>query len=144
MSRAEAAEVLGVAETARSGEVQRAFLRLVRTAHPDALPGATEAERRAAAERFDRLVRARAVLLAPAPPTPPTPSAGAPDDGYRPRPMEPDGPLYRPVPGRGIGGSLVVLVLLAFLLVALVSFDDAARRPSFDPGAPTPASSGTP
>jgi hypothetical protein len=144
MSRAEAAEVLGVAEAARAAEVQRAFLRLVRTAHPDALPGASEGERRAAAERFDRLVRARAVLLAPAPPTPSTPSAGAPDDGYRPRPMEPDGPLYRPVPGRGIGGSLVVLVLLAFLLVALVSFDDAARRPSFDPGAPTPASSGTP
>ncbi|MDH2442342.1 DnaJ domain-containing protein [Amnibacterium sp. CER49] len=139
MSRAEAAEVLGVALTARAAEVQRAFLRLVRTAHPDALPGATEAERRAAAERFDRLVRARAVLLAPPPPTPPP---GAPDDGYRP--MEPDGPLYRPVPGRGIGGSLVVLVLLAFLLVALVSFDDAARRPSFEPGAPTPGSSVTP
>jgi hypothetical protein len=54
--------------------------------------------------------------------------------------------VLRPVPGRGLGGSLVVLVLLAFLLVALVTVDDAFRTHAFDPpaGSVPPAVSATP
>ena len=116
MPRHEAAALLGVQETAAPPEVQRAYLRAARTTHPDLLPEADEGGRRAAAEAFDRLTRARDALLVPLPPAPSgSASAWAPGrDGAA-------GPQYRRVEGRGIGGSLVVLVLLAFLLVALVS-----------------------
>ena len=59
------------------------------------------------------MTRARDALLEPAPPTAPAPASA-----WTPGP---DGPRYRRVEGRGIAGSLVVLVLLAFLLVALVN-----------------------
>jgi curved DNA-binding protein CbpA len=116
MPRHEAAALLGVPETAAPPEVQRAYLRAARTTHPDLLPEADEPGRRAAAEAFDRLTRARDVLLEPAPPAP----AGS-ASAWVPGPDGAAGPQYRRVEGRGIGGSLVVLVLLAFLLVALVS-----------------------
>ncbi|WP_345480394.1 J domain-containing protein [Amnibacterium soli] len=112
MPRPEAAALLGVPATATPAEVQRAYLRAARTTHPDLLPDSDEAGRRSAAEAFDRLTRARDVLLEPAPPAPPTASAWAPGA---------DGVQYRRVEGRGIGDSLVVLVLLAFLLIGLVS-----------------------
>jgi len=116
MPRHEAAALLGVPETAAPPEVQRAYLRAARTTHPDLLPEADEPGRRAAAEAFDRLTRARDALLEPRPPAP-SRSATA----WVPGADGAAGPQYRRVEGRGIGGSLVVLVLLAFLLVALVS-----------------------
>ncbi len=139
MTRDEAAAMLGVPTDAPEAEVQHAFLRMARRVHPDTLPDAGDAERRAAAARFDALVQARSVLLAPA--TARADVAGdrrSPDDprfpaGYRPRPSDPDGPRYREVRGRGLGGSLVVLALLAFLLVALVTLDDAFRSHAFQP-----------
>jgi hypothetical protein len=116
MSRRDAAALLDVPETATPPEVQRAYLRAARTTHPDLLTEADEAARRAAAEAFDRLTRARNVMLQPAPRVP-----GAPTSEWMPGPDGPDGPRYRRVESRGLGGSLVVLVLLAFLLVALVN-----------------------
>ena len=113
MPRHEAAALLGVPETATPPEVQRAYLRAARTTHPDLLPQADESGRRAAAEAFDRLTRARNALLEPV-----APGSTAPASPCVPGP---DGPRYRRVEGRGIGGSLVVLALLAFLLVALVN-----------------------
>jgi hypothetical protein len=142
MSRAEAAELLGVAADAPPGEVQRAFLRAARHAHPDTLPEADEVTRAAAGARFDTLTRARAVLLEPLPPAPP--SAPATADGWAPRPWDPDGPRYRPVQGRGLGGSLVILALLAFLMVAIVTFGDGFRERSFQSPADSPAATGAP
>jgi DnaJ domain len=137
MIRAEAAQMLGVTESATAAEVQHAFVRLARRTHPDTLQDADEHERRVAAERFDALVQARRLLLE----TPPGAGAPSPDpfaeQGWAPHPSDPAGPLWRPAPSRGLGGSLVVLVLLAFLLVALVSLDDAFRTHQFDP-APVP------
>ena len=132
--------MLGVPRDAAETDVQHAFLRLARRVHPDTLPDADDAERRIAAARFDALVQARAVLLTPGSSEPPMPGAA----GFAPRPSDPDGPRFRPVPGRGLGGSLVVLALLAFLLVALVTFEDSFRTESFEPvggsstGAPAP------
>jgi curved DNA-binding protein CbpA len=143
MSRAQAAELLGLAADAPPVEVQRAFLRAARHAHPDTLPEADDATRAAAAARFDALTRARAVLMEPAPPAPPAAAAGL-GDGWAPRPGDPDGPLYRPVQGRGLGGSLVVLALLAFLMVAIVTFSDAFRQQSFDDPGGSPAATRVP
>ena len=144
MSRGEAAELLGIAPDAEAAEVQRAFLRAARHAHPDTLPEADDSARAAAGARFDALSRARAVLLVPAPAAPPAPPVGRAADGWAPRPGDPDGPLYRPVQSRGLGGSLVVLALLAFLLVALVSFGEGFGRPSFDAPPGSPVASQTP
>jgi hypothetical protein len=47
---------------------------------------------------------------------------------------------YRARPDRGLGDALVVLVLLAFLLVALVTVDHALRTHAFD----SPAGGGSP
>ena len=119
MPRHEAAALLGVPEDATSAQVQRAYLRAARTTHPDVLPEADEAGRRAAAEAFDRLTRARDVLVAgdpirdPSPPVTRMDAAGAP-------------PFRRPRE-RGLGGSLVVLALLAFLLIGIVSAEQALR-----------------
>lgn len=132
MPRAEAAEVLGVADDAPPVEVQRAFLRAARHVHPDVLGDADDARRRAAGAAFVRLSRARDALLVPAP-------AGARSGpAVAARPRDPSGgPVFRRVPGRGLGGSLVVLALLAFLLVALVSFEQAVQQDGFDaPPAP--------
>jgi hypothetical protein len=131
MTRAEAASVLGVDPAADPAEVHHAFLRLARTAHPDTLPDADEPERRAAAERFDRILRARDVLLTE--PEHERPAPAEQEDGW-PESSGSEYPRWRPVPGRGLGGSLVVLALLAFLLVALVSLDEALRSHPFEPG----------
>lgn len=136
MSRAEAAGLLSVAEDADGPDVQRAFLRAARHVHPDTLPDAGEDERRRAEADFDRLLRARDVLLVPAAPAA-TPLAGPDDHGIVRG--DPDGPRYRRVEGRGIGGSLVVLALLAFLLVLLVTFQQGVRGDAFSPSPDTPS-----
>lgn len=126
MSRAEAAGLLAVPEDAVGADVQRAFLRAARHVHPDTLPDAGDDERRRAEAAFDRLLRARDVLLVPAP----HPGSDAVHGIVR---GDPDGPRYRRVPGRGIGGSLVVLALLAFLLVLLVTLQQGVRGDPLDP-----------
>lgn len=129
MSRAEAAGLLAVPEDAAGADVQRAFLRAARHVHPDTLPGAGEDERRRAEAAFGRLLRARDVLLVPL-------ASTAPDEAHDLVRGDPDGPRYRRVPGRGIGGSLVVLALLSFLLVLLVTLQQGV---SGDPLGPSPA-----
>ena len=119
MPRREAAALLGVPESAAVQEVQRAYLRAARRTHPDLLSGADDAARQAAGDAFARLTRARDTLLADRPVERPVGSEwSAPVDGD-------SGPRFRRVPGRGLGGSLVVLALLAFLLIALVSVEQA-------------------
>jgi hypothetical protein len=141
LSRAEAAALLDVPEDAPPADVQRAYLRAARRTHPDAHPEADEPARRAAAEAFDRLTLARDVLVEPAPPPP---SGATPGPEWRYGPEGPAGPRYRRVEGRGLGGSLVVLALLAFLLIALVSLQQAFLAPLPGPTpAPTPTSSST-
>lgn len=139
MTRTEAASVLGVLPDAGAAEIQHAFLRLARHVHPDTLPDADDRERHAAALRFDRLLQARGVLLTEPEPTAPrlVPETGS-------FATDLDGRQWRPVPGRGLGGSLVVLALLAFLLVALVSLDDAFRSHPFEPGSSTTPATGSP
>jgi hypothetical protein len=79
--------------------------------HPDALPDATEPELEDAAHRFDELSQAREVLLE-----------------HRPViPIEVVRPAAGYERGRGVGGSLAVLALLVFLLIAIVSLNDAFR-----------------
>lgn len=119
MPRREAAALLGVPEGAAAHEVQRAYLRAARRTHPDLLPEADEAGRQAAGDAFARLTRARDALLADRPPGPPEPTEWVVRSG------DDDGPRFRRVPGRGLGGSLVVLAMLAFLLIALVSVEQA-------------------
>lgn len=132
MPRAEAARLLGVDVDAGPEEVQRAYLRAARRTHPDVLPGLDEVARRAAGDAFARITRARDLLLIAEP-------VDVPDgSGWVVRPGWEDGPRYRRVEGRGLGGSLVVLVLLAFLLVALVTTEQALRGdPAGDPPATT-------
>lgn len=130
MPRAEAAALLGVPEAATTGEVQRAYLRAARRTHPDLLPEADDAGRREAGEAFARLTRARDTLLTDRPTAPEERAA------WSAGPEGAAGPAYRQVPGRGLGGSLVVLALLAFLLIGIVSAEQAFRGgSSFD--APT-------
>jgi curved DNA-binding protein CbpA len=122
------AALLGVAADAPAAEVQRAYLRAARRTHPDLLQEADEGSRRAASDAFVRLTRARDALLA----------EQVLDPLERARwtrgPEGEDGPAYRPVPGRGIGGSLVVLALLAFLLVAIVTAEQSFQGTLFSPG----------
>ena len=132
MSRAEAAALLAVAADAGGPDVQRAFLRAARHVHPDTLPEAGEDERRAAAAAFDRLLRARDVLLVPV-------ARPAADDAHSLVRGDPDGPRYRRVEGRGIGGSLVVLAMLAFLLVLLVTLQQGVTGAPVDPSPAAPS-----
>ena len=127
MPRAQAASLLGGAPDASGADGQRAFRRAARRVHPDVLGEADEAARRSAAEAFDQLSRARAAMLER--PLPVSVAAYAEARGV------PDGPQFRRVPGRGLGGSLVVLALLAFLLVGLVSLQQAVQGAAFDPPA---------
>lgn len=130
MPRPEAARLLGVPQDATAAQVQRAYLRAARTTHPDVLPDADEDRRRAAADAFDRLTRARDTMLG-APirePLPPVAGAAA---------MTAADP--RRARDRGLGGSLVVLALLAFLLIGIVSAEQALRSGLNDL---TPATSG--
>jgi hypothetical protein len=135
MTRDEALALLGLPAEATGADVQRAFLRAARRVHPDVLPGAGEGERRAAGERFDALVQARAVLLDPAAvpfDTPNRPFPAGPSPGtVRARSAE--------GPRRDLANSLVVIALLSFLIVALVTVDGALRGAT-----PAPAGSGSP
>ncbi|WP_375389862.1 J domain-containing protein [uncultured Amnibacterium sp.] len=130
LSRSEAAALLEVQEDATAAEVQRAYLRAARRTHPDALPEADDATRRAASLAFDRLTRARDLLVTTTQGSAPPASRAEPE--WRPGPEGPDGPRYRQVAGRGLGGSFVVLALLAFLLIAIVSAEQAFRGSAFD------------
>lgn len=119
-ARLEAAALLGVDPAAGPAEVQRAFLRAARRVHPDVMPDAGLEQRRAAAAAFDRLTRARDLLLQPA--------------DAAPEPTTPQ-PVPR-APSRNLANSLVVLALLSFLLVLLVTVDDAVRGDPLPGGAP--------
>ena len=129
LTRSAAAELLGVPEDASAQEVQRAFLRAARRTHPDLQQDADEETRRAAGEAFAALTDARDLLLAGLPMDPleraglaaPPPGAVAPAS-------------YR-APARGLGGSLVVLALLGFLLIGIVAAEYALLGQG-DPGAP--------
>jgi hypothetical protein len=111
MSPADAADVLGVPLDAPLADIQHAYLRAARQVHPDVLPDASEPEREDAATRFDLLSQAREVLFE-----------------HRPViPIELVGPAAEYERRPGIGGSLAVLALLVFLLVAIVSLNDAFR-----------------
>lgn len=111
MSPAEAAALLGVPLNAPLTEIQHAYLRAARQVHPDVLPDASDPEREDAAIRFDELSQAREVLFEHQPVIP----------------IEVLPPAAEYERGRGIGGSLVVLALLVFLLIAIVSANDAFR-----------------
>jgi cytochrome P450 len=138
MSREEAAALLGVPPDASGRAVRNAFLRAARLTHPDLRPEADEAERRAAAERFDALVQARAVLLTPARPVPSGP-------GIRP-PAAPAPPpdLLTGLQQRGFANSLVLIALLSFLIVALVTLDSALRSQGASDGSSAPVVSSSP
>lgn len=73
MDRAEAARTLGVALDAERAEVRAAYLRLVRSTHPDVAGSAGDTAATA------RLTEAWAVLRAPGPPVEPAAGASAPD-----------------------------------------------------------------
>ena len=122
MTRIEAAALLGVPPGTTGQDAKRAFLRAARFAHPDVLPQAGEDERRAAADRFDALVQARAVLLEP----PFTSAADGPPRASA-RPVH-----VVPRQDRGLAGSLVLIALLSFLIVALVTLDSSLRSQSGD------------
>jgi hypothetical protein len=111
MTAAEAAELLGVPEDAPLTDVQHAFLRLARLVHPDTRPDASEPELADAAARFDALSQAREVLFESRPVIPIELLAAVPTGERRP----------------GIGGSLAVLAVLVFLLIAIVTMNDAFR-----------------
>jgi hypothetical protein len=111
MSPAEAAAVLGVPLDAPLADIQHAYLRAARQVHPDVLPDASDPEREHAATRFDELSQAREVLFENRPVIP----------------IELVQPAVAYERGRGIGGSLAVLALLVFLLIAIVSLNDAFR-----------------
>ena len=113
MSPAEAAALLGVPEDAPLADVQHAFLRAARHVHPDTIPEASGPEREAAAARFDALSQAREVLFESQPVIPIEVLAGPP---YERR--------------SSIGGSLAVLAALVFLLIAIVTMNDAFRASS--------------
>jgi len=59
-------EVLGVGSGAPAGEIRRAYLRLVRTHHPDAKPGASAADREDAGRHIRAINAAWTVLGHPA------------------------------------------------------------------------------
>ena len=139
MSREEAAALLGVPPEATGRIVQQAFLRAARRVHPDVLPDADEAERRAAALRFDALVRARKVLLEPLPRVVVPPHGGA---GRTSVTHAPD--WVDAIHERGLANSLVLIALLSFLIVALVTIDSAVRENGPIPGAPVSSSSTAP
>lgn len=133
-----AAELLGVPAGAPVADVQRAYFRAARSVHPDAMPDATDAERAAAALRFDELSRARGVLLTAGPASAGSTAVRTPSPAGVPRAPS----AYR---REGLGGSLLVLLLLVFLLVSLVSLNDAFRLSTVVPrDTTTPAVTPTP
>lgn len=121
MTVLEAAEVLGVEPDADLPDIQLAYRRLARGTHPDTSPEISDSDRHEAAERFDRIVRARDVLVE----RKPVVAIRVEPTGWRPR-------------AGGIGTSLALLAILAFLLLAIVSLDDAYRM---DPASDQPGQS---
>ncbi|MCU1571055.1 MAG: putative chaperone [Naasia sp.] len=113
MSVAEAARLLGVATDASIPDIQHAFAREARLSHPDLLVEASEQERHAAGIRFAELREARDELLS-AKPVVPVQFVTA-------------GPQFHRVPGRGMGRSVLVLLLLAGLIVVSVTAQDGFR-----------------
>ena len=145
MTPAEAAAVLGVARDASATDIQHAFLRLARVTHPDVLADATDAERREAGLHFADLKDARDVLLR-ARPSSEAAAAGWVSDGAssstRPQGAVPGQPTFRRVRSRGMAGSIIALILLAVLLVATVSAQDAFRTSTIvNLNTPAPSSS---
>jgi hypothetical protein len=94
------------------------------------VPDADEVTRRAAGLAFGRLTEARDVLLVDLPVDPLDRARWA------ARPGDEHAPRFRRVPRRGPGGSLVVLVVLAFLLVGLVSLEQSYEGWASDPARP--------
>lgn len=124
MTVVEAAEVLGVQPDADLPDIQLAYRRLARDTHPDTSLERSDVERDRTAERFDRVVRARDVLVE----RKPVVAIRVEPVGWRPR-------------AGGVGASLALLAILAFLLLAIVSLGDAYRMdPLHDqPGSSRPA-----
>ena len=108
MTESEAAALLGVPLGASIEEVQHAFVREARRNHPDLLDEADDSGRREAGARFAMLADARDLMLAHHPVisvqfAPPAPRR------------------------KGIGGSVVILILLAVALVVSVTMMDNYR-----------------
>ena len=131
MSPVEAAALLGVALDASSTDIQHAFLRLARVTHPDVLADASEEDRRDAGLRFADLKDARDVLLSARPSVEAAATGWVGSAGLasetRPPGAVPGQPTFRRVRSRGMAGSIIALILLAVLLVATVSAQDAFR-----------------
>lgn len=108
MTESEAAALLGVPLGASIEDVQHAFVREARLNHPDLIGDADESVRREAGRRFARLADARDVML-----------AGHPVISVQFAPPAPR--------RRGIGGSVVILILLAVALVVSVTMMDNYR-----------------
>lgn len=132
MPRDEAAALLDVPIDAPAADVQRAYLRAARRTHPDLVPETDVAGRRAAGAAFAELTRARDALLAARPMDPLDRAAWS-------RPAVGD---VRSVPRatRNLGGSLVVLALLGFLMMGLVAAESVYESWPLD----TPVSTTTP
>jgi hypothetical protein len=107
MTTAEAAALLGVSADAAIDEVQHAYQRAARAAHPDLNP---DAPHDAAGAHFAALGEAREVLLRRHPVIPVT------FESYTREPRR-----------KGIGGSVVILLILAVILVATVTLADSYR-----------------
>lgn len=110
MTPTEAAALLGVSEGASIETVQHAFVRAAREHHPDRHFDGSDDDRAEAGERFRRLAEAREVLLQSRPVIP----------------VEFQTPLTTQRP-KGIGGSVVILLILAALLVLGVTLADGYR-----------------
>ncbi|MCU1437221.1 MAG: hypothetical protein JWP66_308 [Naasia sp.] len=112
MTPSEAALLLGVGPSASLAEVQQAFTRQARLTHPDLLVDATDDDRHEAGLRFDRLHEARAVLLEHLPVVP----------------VAFDYPIRRPRERMGgFGGSILVFLILAAVIVFAVTTMDGYR-----------------
>ena len=108
MSPSEAAALLGVPADAPIDEVHHALHRAARANHPDLMSEASDAERREAGVRFASLREARDTLLAR-------------------HPVIPVVFERAPIRRHGIGGSVVILIILAAVLVASVTLADSYR-----------------
>ncbi|BDI22899.1 J domain-containing protein [Herbiconiux sp. L3-i23] len=108
MTTAEAAALLGVTADASIADVQHAYQRAARRTHPDLMGG--DDDPRVAGARFAVLNEARDTLLRSHPVIPVR---------FEPLRQEPK--------RKGIGGSVVILLLLAAALVASVTLADSYR-----------------
>lgn len=144
MTPERAAQLLAVSLEATPAEIERAFARAARKAHPDLFAHETDAERTARATDFAQFAAARDVLVPRA-----KLLAAAASTGYRP--PDPQRPTIAPPPGRYLMGAWIGLLLLAAFLsiygaphpftvgeplvrwavfaAALVAFGRTGRRP---------------